>query len=263
MVGEHPALVRTLDIGIEGDSMVPVQTGEESAVLGLRGIRFSLKHPEFFKNQVREIVRAREFGNLQIILPMVSSVDEVLEGRRLIREVETELGEEKGQQPTVPVGVLVEVPATILILGSIAKHVDFLAVGTNDLIQYTLAAGRLNEEIADLYNPLHPAVLRSLSRIRQVAEAQDLMTFVCGEMAANPVHAAVLVGMGFRHLSMTPFAIPKIKKVLRQLSRSELSRQTKELLTIETLSEIEYFVGRQFGLQGEKERAGAEVLTQQ
>jgi phosphoenolpyruvate-protein kinase (PTS system EI component) len=248
--------VRTLDIGIEGDSVVPVQTGEESAVLGLRGIRFSLKHPEIFRNQVREILRAREFGNLKIILPMVSSVDEVLEARKLIEGVEAELESENGKRLSVPVGVLIEVPATILILESIAKHVDFLAVGTNDLIQYTLAAGRLNDEIADLYNPLHPAILRSLSRISQVAEEHGTVTFVCGEMATNPVCATILVGMGFCHLSMTPFAIPRIKGTLRKVSKDELSNQIEELLKIETLTEIEYFVERQLGVNGENKREG-------
>ncbi len=260
MVGEHPALVRTLDIGIAGNSVKAVNTGEESAVLGLRGIRFSLKHPELFKDQVKAILRARELGNLQILLPMVSSVDELLEGRRLIREVAGELGKETDLSGRIPVGVLVEVPGTILILASIAKHVDFLAVGTNDLIQYTLAAGRLNEEVADLYNPLHPAVLRSLDSVRRVAQEGKLMTFLCGEMAANPIHAAVLVGMGFRHLSMSPLAIPKIKKLLRRLSQVELQKQVDELLRIETLSEIEYFVERQFGSNTDIERAGAVLL---
>jgi phosphotransferase system enzyme I (PtsI) len=248
---------------MKGDSVIPVQTGEESAVLGLRGIRFSLRHPMLFKNQVREILRAREFGNLQIVLPMVSSVDEILEARALINEVEVELDKEKGREINVPVGVLVEVPATILILESIAKHVDFIAVGTNDLIQYTLAAGRLNEEIASLYNPLHPAILRSLRQVRKVAEEHTLRTFVCGEMAANPLYSSVLVGMGFCHLSMTPFAIPKMKKTLRRLSQSQLRNWIEELLTIETLSEIEYFVERRFGELGEIESSGIELLSQQ
>lgn len=260
-VGERPALVRTLDVGIVQDQLVSVQTGEENAVLGLRGIRFSLKHPEIFKEQVRSILRARETGNLQIVLPMVSSVDELLESRRLIHEVQAELGGERAGK-ALPIGVLVEVPAAILILPSIARHVDFLAVGTNDLIQYTLAAGRLSEEVADLYNPLHPAVLRSLEMVEKVAREHGLMTFVCGEMASHPVQAAILVGMGFRHLSMTPFAIPRVKRMLRQLTLEELSKRVDELLTIETLSEIEYFVERQFGTQIEMEPSVAERLNQ-
>jgi phosphotransferase system enzyme I (PtsI) len=192
---------------------------------------------------------------------MVSSVDELLESRRLIGEVQAEAGGETAEKD-LPVGVLVEVPAAILILPYLAKHVDFLAVGTNDLIQYTLAAGRLNEEVADLYNPLHPAVLKSLDTVGKVAQEHNLMTFVCGEMASHPVQAAILVGMGFRHLSMTPFAIPKVKRILRQLTLEELSERIDELFRIETLSEIEYFVERQFDTRFEMDRSETELLPE-
>ena len=261
-VGDRPALVRTLDVGIKPDAFPVIQSGEEDAVLGLRGIRFSLQHPELFCSQVRTILRAREFGNVQIVLPMVSSVDEVIEGRRLIREVEAELGRESGQVTSIPVGVLIEVPGAILTIDRIARQVDFLAVGTNDLIQYTLAAGRLNEEISYLYEPLHPAILKSLARVSQAAGNQELPLYVCGEMASNPIQAAVLVGMGFCHLSMTPTAIPAIKKMLRGLAHEDLQQAAQELLEMETLREIGYFVEKRFGEQSEFDKAEAELQLQ-
>ena len=261
-VGERPALIRTLDIGIRPDEVPVLQGGEEYAVLGLRGIRFSLRHPELFRSQIRMILRARAFGNVQIVLPMVCSVDEVVESRRLIRDVEAELSRESGQVASIPVGVLIEVPGAILTVEQIARHVDFLAVGTNDLIQYTLAVGRLNEEIAYLYEPLHPAVLKSLAEVARTAGSQKLPLYVCGEMASNPVQAAVLVGMGFRHLSMTPLAIPTIKRVLRGLAHKDLVEAARELLRMETLEEIGYFIERQFGAQSELGQVETELLSE-
>jgi phosphoenolpyruvate-protein phosphotransferase (PTS system enzyme I) len=236
--GERPVVIRTLDIARQSDSRS--SAGEEVAALGLRGIRLSLRRPEVFRAQVRAIVRARGFGDLRIVLPMISSVDELIQGRALIGEVEDEVG---GGEPRIPVGVLLEVPAAILTLEAIAAHCDFLAVGTNDLIQYLLAAGRLNEEISDLYNPLHPAVLQSLYRVVEVAGKTNLSVTVCGEMAAHPLHASILVGLGYRCFSMNAFAIPSIKATLRAYEASALRDLTAELLGLAALRDIEKFVG--------------------
>jgi phosphotransferase system enzyme I (PtsI) len=258
-VAGQPALVRTLDLGVDRDATV-AEAGEETAVLGLRGIRLSLRNPDLFRTQIRAILRARRFGNLQIVFPMISSVDEFLQARELVREIEEEMANQEGAHPPILLGVLLEVPGALWTLESLVKHVDFLAVGTNDLIQYTLAAGRLNEEIAHLYNPLHPAVLGSLQRVASVTLRHNLRTFVCGEMAAHPIHSAVLVGMGFRHLSMTPFAIPVIKKMLRGLSVSELEEAVRELLREEVLSEIEQLVTKYFGAREEIHQARTELV---
>ena len=237
-MGDRPVVIRTLDLAERNGS--GLFAGEEAAVLGLRGIRLSLRKPDVFRPQVRAIVRAREHGDLRIVLPMVSSPDEVVQGRALIRDVERELGVPEAR--AIPVGVLVEVPAAVITLESIAPHCDFLAVGTNDLIQYTLAAGRLNEEIAYLYNPLHPAVLQSLKRIVQVGEDKGLPVTVCGEMAAHPLYASVLVGLGYRRLSMTAFAIPRVKEALRELSAKWLAERVSELIALQSLEEIQTFV---------------------
>jgi phosphotransferase system enzyme I (PtsI) len=191
---------------------------------------------------------------------MISSVDEFLQARQLVREIEGEMVDQEGTRDPISLGVLLEVPGVLWTLDSLVQHVDFLAVGTNDLIQYTLAAGRLNEEIAHLYNPLHPAVLGSLELVASVTLKNDLTTFICGEMAAHPIHSAVLVGMGFRHLSMTPLAIPVIKKLLRSFTVSELEEAVSELLQQEVLSDIEQLVDKHFGARDEIHQARTELV---
>lgn len=252
-VKKTPAVIRTLDIADPGQSAY--KAGEEGSALGLRGIRVSLRYPDLFKAQVRSILRAREHGNLRIVLPMISSVDEIIEGRRLIEEVERELGVSLLSDDRVPVGALLEVPAAILTLEAIARYCDFVAVGTNDLIQYTLAAGRLEEEIEYLYNPLHPALLLCLDQVVKVAQANDITATVCGEMAAQPIYAAVLVGLGFRYLSMTSVAIPVVKRALRRYSAGDLKEKSTDLMSLTRLSEITTFVQKNFVQKLEKEIA--------
>jgi len=230
----RPVVIRTLDIAERpGQGM---SAGEELAALGVRGIRLSLKKPELFKTQLRAILRARRQRNLRIVLPMITSVDEVLETRALISEVEHELGLPVDR--SVSVGVLIEVPAAVLVLEEIVLNCDFVAVGTNDLIQYTLAASRINEDAAYLYNPFHPAVLRSLARIVAVCEGNAVPVMVCGELAARPMGATVLVGLGFRQLSMAAPAIPLVKSTLRQLSVAGMREWAGILLKKGSLAEI-------------------------
>ncbi len=230
--------VRTLDVARGHDSRFAA--GDEAGVLGLRGIRYSLSDRVRFQEQVRAIVRARKYGDLRIVLPMVSSVDELIKARALIDEAERHVGTADGGP--IPVGVLIETPAAVWTLEAIAPLCEFLAVGTNDLIQYTLAAGRLNDEVAELYNPLHPAILKSLVRIHRVATEFGREVAVCGEMAANPLYAAVLVGLGYRKLSMTSFAIPRLKEVLRGTSAMVLSELCRELVVQRSLAEVGAFV---------------------
>lgn len=236
-VGERPAVIRTLDVTRSKDESV--HAGEEESAMGLRGIRFGLRNLDMFRSQVRAIVRAREYGNLRIVLPMVTSIDELLEARSLVREIanETNPSVEK-----IPVGVLVEVPAAVLTARALARHADFLEVGTNDLIQYTLAASRTNEEVAYLYNPLHPAILTSLKQVQEAAQEADCEVIVCGEMAAHPLYAMILIGMGFQRLSMNPFAIPEVKKQLRKASFEKLKEGIGHLSEIDSLGELEEFI---------------------
>ena len=171
-----------------------------------------------------------------------------LEARSIIEEVNTSLGNEA--PCPVPVGALIEVPSAVLILDSIAEVSDFLAVGTNDLIQYILAVGRLNEEVSDLYNPLHPAVLKSLQKVVMAGMEYKRPVFVCGEMAAHPVFSAVLVGLGFQNLSMNAVAIPQIKKTLSCFEFSELRDLASRLITAYRLADIRNLVEEAFGKPG-------------
>ncbi|MDA2924900.1 phosphoenolpyruvate--protein phosphotransferase, partial [Acidobacteria bacterium AH-259-L09] len=258
-VGDRPAIVRTLDFGDERHPYFSSILAETEAVLGLRGIRLSLQYPEIFKNQVRALLRASAHGNLKIVIPMVSSVDEIIQGKQLIQEAQQELLQEgvvidRG----IEIGIMVEVPAAIVMLEAIAAHADFFAVGTNDLIQYTLAASRTDHRIAYLFNPLHPAVLKSLDRVARVAAHQNSMVLVCGEVASHPVYASLLVGMGFQHLSMNPFAIPEIKQILREIVYFEVRETVNHILSLPTLEEVEGCVNERFsGLK----RLTAEQLT--
>lgn len=246
-VKDRPVLIRTLDISDGRHPYFSQLAGEADSVLGLRGVRLSLRFPEIFRSQVRAVLRAGVYGNLKIVLPMVSSVDELLEARALIREAQDDL-EASGNacRKEMEVGVMLEVPAAIFALEALAENADFLAVGTNDLIQYTLAAGRSNEGIAYLFDPLHPAILRSLKRVAEVAEKSQRTALICGEIAANPTLACLLVGMGFQHLSMNPYALAGVKAVIREMSYSEAHEATNQLLQLDTLKEVTAFVRERF-----------------
>lgn len=254
-VGDRPAIIRTLDLGDEGHPYFSRIAGGREPSMGLRGIRLSLRYPEIYKSQVRAILRANHRGNLKIVFPMVSGVDEVIQGRQLIREVQEEL-KQKGlyDGDDIEVGVMVELPAAVFLLKEISAHVNFLAVGSNDLIQYTLAAGRNNEQVAYLFNPLHPAVLKILFRVAEVAKESQVIALVCGEIASHPVYARLLVGMGFQYLSMNSFAIPDIKRVIRETSYLEARDTVDHLLSLVTLDETEAYINHHF-----KDRLGLPV----
>ncbi|MEE8350357.1 MAG: phosphoenolpyruvate--protein phosphotransferase [Acidobacteriota bacterium] len=244
-VKDRPGVIRTLDLGNERHPYFSQLTGGESSALGVRGIRMSLKHPKIFKAQIRAILRASAFGNLKIVFPMVSSVEEVIEARRIVKTAQRELLRQgTAINESIEVGVMVEVPSAVILLEALCAHSDFFAVGTNDLIQYTMAAGRSEETLTHLFTPLHPAILKSLHRVAQVAAQQDMMALVCGEVASHPVYAALLVGMGFRHLSMNAYAIPEIKQRLRQISCQRSQEMLMEVLKLSSVKDIEAYVGQ-------------------
>ena len=242
-VKNRPAVIRTLDLGNESHPYFSRLLGGEGSALGVRGIRMSLRHPEIYKTQIRAILRASVFGNLKIVFPMVSSVEEVVEGRRLVKAVQRELLRQGTSiNEDIEIGVMVEVPSAVILLEALCVHSDFFAVGTNDLIQYTLAAGRSEDRLAHLFTPLHPAVLKSLHRVAQVAAEEEVMTLVCGEIASHPIYATLLVGMGFHHLSMNAYAIPEIKQRLRKISCHQSQEMLSEVLQLTTLEEVEAYV---------------------
>jgi phosphoenolpyruvate-protein phosphotransferase (PTS system enzyme I) len=240
-VGDKTLVLRTLDVG-EGN-LSSIRSASEGCSLGLRGIRLSFKYPEVFRAQIRAILRASHFANLKLVFPMISSADEMIQARSFVEEVRAGL-EQEGVQigKSLEIGVMLEVPAAVLTLDSILDHADFAAVGTNDLIQYTLAAGRANDQVAYLYNPLHPAVLLSLRRIAEVCRKRQKEALICGEIASHPLYVYVLLGLGFRHLSMLPSSIPLVKRAIREMSFVDARVKTAQMLRLSTLHAISCFV---------------------
>lgn len=226
-----PVTMRTLDIG--GDKSLPYfPIVEENPFLGWRGIRITLDHPEIFILQIRAMLKASDgLDNLRILLPMISSTHEVEHALRLINRAWYEVKEEGINVPMPPVGVMIEVPSAVFLTRTLAKEVDFVSVGSNDLTQYLLAVDRNNARVADLYNYYHPAVLHSLYKTVKDSHAEGKPASICGEMAGDPVAAVLLMAMGFDSLSMNATNLPKVKWVLRQLTLEKAKQILDDVLT--------------------------------
>jgi phosphotransferase system enzyme I (PtsI) len=235
-----PAIIRTYDLGGRKLAREVMHTEEENPVLGLRGIRLTLARPEVFNTQLRALFRAGLYGDLWVLLPMISAVEEVDRFRAFAAEVMEEL-ESDGLpfQRDYKLGVMIEVPSAALTADLLAREVDFFAIGTNDLIQYSMAVDRNNEHVADLYQPLHPAILRMLSQVVAAARKEGIEVEICGEMASDTRYAPLLVGMGLRRLSMSPRVVPSIKTLLRELALSELEALARRCLELPRAAEVE------------------------
>ncbi len=237
------ATIRTLDIG--GDKFLAnySKNNELNPALGLRAIRFSLKETEIFKTQLRGILRASVYGRLRILLPMISRVEEIRQTKGIVEELMKNLAEAKIPfDKEIKIGAMIEIPSASDIADILAKEVDFFSIGTNDLIQYALAVDRINEHVSYLYEPLHPAVLRIIRWVVRSGHEAGIPVAICGEMAAEPVYAVVLLGLGLDEFSMNPLSIPKVKKVLRMLNFEESRSLVDQLFQFPTASEIECFV---------------------
>ena len=235
----HTVAIRTLDAGSEKvcDSADPA--GEANPSMGLRGIRLSLRETHVFCSQVEAILRASCDGKIEIVLPMISTIEEIWQARALITQVRSRLLSEPGMAlNAVPLGAMIEVPAAVLSLEAIAREVDFLCVGTNDLIQYTLAVDRGNPHVAYLFQPLHPSVLQCLKRISEVAARLNKPVRICGEISSNPFFAVLLLGMGFTQLSMNPVSIPPIRQVLREVPLEACREIAGRALSFVTVHEV-------------------------
>lgn len=246
MSGRDGAVVRTFDLG--GDKLhLEGYQPERNPALGLRAIRLSLAAPTIFRTQIRAILRAADhadgYARLRILLPFVSNLDEVRQAKQIIAEVERELAEEAvAHAKGVEVGVMIEVPAAVLMAESLAREADFFSLGTNDLTQGMLAVDRGNENVNALFDPLHPAVLRAIQSVAEAAQRLQTPINVCGEMASNPAQVVVLLGLGLTDLSMTPSAIPAIRRLVRAIRLEEARRIVKELLTLTTPREVHAFL---------------------
>ncbi|MGB4703715.1 MAG: phosphoenolpyruvate--protein phosphotransferase [Candidatus Saccharicenans sp.] len=239
----RPVYIRTIDIG--GEKSLPQLNivKEPNPALGLRAVRFSLRNRDMFRTQLRAILKASVKKNVRLMVPMITEVEEVFELKSLLAELKAELKAEKIPfDENLPVGVMIEVPAAAANIECIIKEVDYVSIGTNDLIQYYLAVDRGNESVAYLFKQHHPAVLRLIHLVIQTAVREGKEVTVCGEMAADPLSAIILLGMGLRTLSMNPIFIPKVKKALREVELKTAEQAVAEALKLRTAKEVEEFM---------------------
>jgi phosphotransferase system enzyme I (PtsI) len=233
---------RTFDLGGDKLSTIAAVHGETNPALGLRSIRLCLRERALFKTQLRALLRAAAEGPLRIMFPMISGVDELREARAVLDEARDELETEGIRHGAPQVGVMIEMPSAALCADLLARNSDFFSIGTNDLIQYALAIDRGNEHVSYLYRPLHPAILRLIRGVVRAAHEAGISVAMCGEMAGEPLLALVLLGFGLDELSMNPTAIPIVKSVLRSSTASEARALTDELMSKETVDQIERVV---------------------
>jgi phosphotransferase system enzyme I (PtsI) len=243
----RPVVIRTLDIGADKFSSVTGSLdSERNPFLGLRSVRLCLKNLGLFKTQLRAILRASIFGDIRIMFPMISTVMELRQCKSLLAEVREDLEEEGIPfKADIPVGTMIEVPSAALMADRLAREVDFFSIGTNDLVQYTLAADRNNENVAALYNPADPAVLRLIRTVVDAAHREQVEVNVCGEMSGEPMFVPLLVGLGLRQLSATPRKIPDIKRTIRNLTVQDAERVAHEAERMETAREVARFLREQ------------------
>ena len=242
-IAPDSVIIRTMDLG--GDKLpesflIPPQ---ENPFLGWRAIRISLERKDIFNTQLRAILRVGAVGNVKILLPMISGLDEIYECKKLIESAKSELQKEGIKyDPNIEIGAIIEVPSAALLADRIAREVDFLSIGTNDLVQYLLAVDRGNERIAYLYQHLHPAVLRMIKQIIVAGHQEGVWVGMCGEMAGDPLSTLILIGMDLDEFSVSPIAVPEIKKMIRSTEYREAARIAKKVLQFERPSEVERFM---------------------
>jgi phosphoenolpyruvate-protein phosphotransferase (PTS system enzyme I) len=254
MVG-RPVTIRTFDIDQRQldrplvDAALDARwfpENDRGSHAGLRGIRFGLAQPTIFKTQLRALLRAAAHGPLRIMFPFVSSLHEVRAAKALLGEAKDELRSRGVDDVHVPVGIMIEVPSAAFTASLLAREVDFFTIGTNDLIQYTLAVDRTDERVSDRYQPLHPAVLRLLRQVRRGAVRQGIPVSVCGEMASDPLLLRLLIGCGLTEFSMTPGALPMARAVVAETHVGDMARIAARVLTLGTVEDIEEFLRQSF-----------------
>jgi phosphotransferase system enzyme I (PtsI) len=245
-IAPYSVTIRTLDLG--GDKFAShIDLAEQmNPAMGLRAIRFCIKEREIFKTQLRGILRASIYGQLKILLPMISGIEELRQVKAILEEAEEDLiAKDIPFDHKIPLGIMIEIPSAALTADNLAREVDFFSIGTNDLIQYSLAIDRVNEHVSYLYEPLHPAILRSIKGVVDVAHGAEIGVGICGEMASEPLYTLIFLGMGLDELSMNATAIPLVKKVLRRSSHVEGERILKEILSFSTAKEADVFIRKE------------------
>jgi len=243
IMAPDPVTLRTLDLGGDKFSSVLNLNKEINPALGLRAIRFCLKEPKIFKSQLRAILRASAFGNIRLMFPMISGLQEVLDSKKVLEEVMGELDHDGVDfDHGIELGIMIEIPSAVAVADILAKHVDFFSIGTNDLIQYALAIDRVNEHVAYMYQPFHPAILRMIQQVINAANNMGIRVSLCGEMAADPFCAYILLGLGIEGLSMNAGGIPVIKKIIRTMSIEEAKADFEGIFQLETAKHVREFI---------------------
>jgi phosphotransferase system enzyme I (PtsI) len=238
-----PVIIRTLDVGGDKVASYLGTTRERNPFYGLRGIRFLIEHRDLFKTQLRAIFRASARGNVKVMFPMIAGLEEIRISRDLSDEVREELtAEGLPFDPSAEIGIMVEVPSAVLMADRLAREVDFFSIGSNDLIQYTLAVDRTNEKTAHLYDPFHPAFLRAVDQTARAARAAGAWAGICGEITSDPLFIPLLIGLGFEELSTSPYYIPEIKAVIRSFRKKDAEEIAAEALQFSTSGRVRAFL---------------------
>jgi len=241
-----PILIRTLDIGADKVGVGGSGEQERNPFLGCRSIRLCQVHPMMFRTQLRAILRVSGKGNVKCMLPMITTPEELRWAKGVMNEVRDELSSEGVPfNPDLEVGIMIEVPAAALMADVLAREADFFSIGTNDLIQYTLAVDRTNEHVASLFTPAEPAVLRLIQMVIDAAARHDITVSMCGAMASDPVFVVLLLGMGLREFSVAPMQAPQVKKMIRSVSIDKARALAADILGLQTKEEVQSMLGRE------------------
>jgi len=241
----QPVTIRTLDIGGDKFASSLDMAPQINPALGLRAIRFCLKERDLFKDQLRAVLRASAHGRVRVMFPLVSGVGELLQAREVLDEVQEELSREKVEfDPKLEVGIMIEVPSAVVVADILARHCDFFSIGTNDLIQYSLAIDRVNEHVTHLYQPLHPAILRMIRQVVEAGHQGGIPVAMCGEMGADRRVVPLLLGLGLDELSMNALAIPGVKQIIRRTDRLTWGKLARQALTYPTAARVAAFVNQ-------------------
>jgi phosphotransferase system enzyme I (PtsI) len=239
IIAPDPVTIRTLDLGGDRVSSEIAPAKEANPALGLRAIRLCLKEVKLFKSQLRAILRASAFGNVQLMFPMISGLQELLDARAILDEVMLDLDREgKEYDRHIKVGLMIEVPSAVTVADILARHTDFISIGTNDLIQYALAIDRVNENVAYMYQPFHPAILRMIGQVVEAGKKAGISVALCGEMAGDPLCTFVLLALGIEEFSLNAGGIPVIKKIIRSLTLEESRKSLEDILQLATAAKV-------------------------
>jgi phosphoenolpyruvate-protein phosphotransferase (PTS system enzyme I) len=238
-----PVVMRTIDLGADKLPSVPFPEDEQNPFLGLRSIRLALKNPALFRTQLRAILRASTAGNISVMFPLVSTLLELRQAKMMLREAMEDLEEEGAKfDRGIRIGMMVEVPAAVMMMDHFVEEVDFFSIGTNDLIQYALAVDRSNKDVAGLYTAADPSVLRLIDMSVRTANEHGVPISTCGQMCGNPLYTMLLIGMGLRSLSLTPAGIPEIKQVCRRVTIADCKRVAERALGLESARDVRTYL---------------------